>query len=88
MIDTYAEHTYRVLMGERDDARLNATYWRNKYEAKCNPQTVNLDTVSDFTFSVEGGTFIGDVQMLKWLVEHHSREYWAHMAKRNEEGAR
>lgn len=85
---TYAEHTYRVLMGERDEARLNTIYWRNKYEAKCNPQTVNLDTASGFTFSVEGGTFIGDVQMLKWLVEHHSRDYWAHMAKRNEEGAR
>lgn len=51
-------------------------------------QTLNLDTALGFTFSVEGGTFIGDVQMLKWLVEHHSREYWAHMAKRNEEGAR
>lgn len=30
---TYAEHIYRGLMAERDDARLNATYWRNKYEA-------------------------------------------------------
>jgi ElaB/YqjD/DUF883 family membrane-anchored ribosome-binding protein len=29
----YAEHIYRNLMAERDDARLNATYWRNKYEA-------------------------------------------------------
>jgi hypothetical protein len=30
---TFAEHIYRNLMAERDDARLNATYWRNKYEA-------------------------------------------------------
>ena len=29
----YAEHIYRNLMAERDDARLTATYWRNKYEA-------------------------------------------------------
>jgi ElaB/YqjD/DUF883 family membrane-anchored ribosome-binding protein len=28
----YAEHIYRNLMAERDDARLSATYWRNKYE--------------------------------------------------------
>lgn len=85
---TYAEHTYRVLMSERDDARLNATYWRNKYEAQFNPPIVNLDKASGFTFSDERGTFIGDVQMLKWLVEHHSRDYWAHIEKRNEEGAR
>jgi ElaB/YqjD/DUF883 family membrane-anchored ribosome-binding protein len=29
----YAEHIYRNLMAERDDARVSATYWRNKYEA-------------------------------------------------------
>ena len=39
-------------------------------------ETVNLDTASGFTFSDERGTFIGDVQMLKWLVEHHSEDYW------------
>lgn len=32
---TYEEHIYRGLMAERDAARLNATYWRNKYEAEC-----------------------------------------------------
>jgi hypothetical protein len=53
-----------------------------------NPPMVNLDTASGFTFSDGTGTFIGAVQMLKWLVEHHSGDYWAHMAKRNEEAAR
>jgi hypothetical protein len=38
--------------------------------------TVNLDAATGFTFSDERGTFIGDVQMLKWLVEHHSEDYW------------
>jgi hypothetical protein len=39
-------------------------------------KTVNLDTATGFTFSDKRGTFIGDVQMLKWLVEHHSKDYW------------
>jgi hypothetical protein len=40
------------------------------------PEIVNLDTATGFTFSAERGTFIGGVQMLKWLVEHHSEDYW------------
>jgi hypothetical protein len=47
---------------------------RQAREAKTD--TVNLDTATGFTFSDERGTFIGDVQMLKWLVEHHSEDYW------------
>jgi predicted secreted protein len=47
---------------------------RQACEAKTD--TVNLDTATGFTFSDERGTFIGDVQMLKWLVEHHSEDYW------------
>jgi hypothetical protein len=47
---------------------------RQVREAKTD--TVNLDTATGFTFSDERGTFIGDVQMLKWLVEHHSEDYW------------
>jgi hypothetical protein len=43
---------------------------------KAKTDTVNLDTTTGFTFSDERGTFIGDVQMLKWLVEHHSEDYW------------
>lgn len=39
-------------------------------------KTANLDTVTTFTFSDERGIFIGDVQMLKWLVEYHSEDYW------------
>jgi hypothetical protein len=48
------------------------------------PESVNLDTASGFTFSDGTGTFIGDVQMLRWLIRHHSGDYWAHMAKLNE----
>ena len=45
-------------------------------ERETKTKTVNLDTATGFTFSDKHGTFIGDVQMLKWLVEHHSEDYW------------
>lgn len=30
---TYAEHIYRRLQGEVESAKMEATYWRNKFEA-------------------------------------------------------
>jgi hypothetical protein len=30
---TYAEHIYRRLQGDVESARMEATYWRNKFEA-------------------------------------------------------
>lgn len=29
------ETFFRAIEGQRDEARLNAIYWRNKYEAEC-----------------------------------------------------
>jgi hypothetical protein len=30
---TYAEHIYRCLQGDVESAKMEATYWRNKFEA-------------------------------------------------------
>jgi len=47
-------------------------------------QLIDLDSSTGFTFSVEHGTFIGEVEMLKWLVENRSKDYWEHVAKTGE----
>lgn len=47
----------------------------------CVPKLLDLDSSTGFTFGVEHGTFIGEVEMLKWLVENRSKDYWEHVAK-------
>lgn len=44
---------------------------------------LDLDSSTGFTFfdRENGSTFIGEVEMLKWLVENRSKDYWEHAAK-------
>lgn len=44
---------------------------------------LDLDLSTGFTFfdREKGSSFIGEVEMLKWLVENRSKDYWEHKAK-------
>ena len=49
---------------------------------------VDLNSASGFTFTVPQGTFVGDVAMIKWLVEHRSKDYWEHKASEHHTNSR
>lgn len=52
----------------------------------CLPHPVNLDSSTCFVYYSEEKrtSFLGEVAMLKWLVENRSKDYWEYVANKGE----
>jgi hypothetical protein len=56
------------------------------HQALAQPQTsvANLDVFTGVTFSNPPyGDWIGDVELVKWLIINRSKDYWEHKEKNN-----
>lgn len=76
---TYAEHVYRRLQGDVESAKMEATYWRNKFEAalKVMAESAHLQDRPPMMLahaeSYEAGRVKGKADAAEELREEHAQ---------------